>query len=37
MNKRSGNNKEAGFFDSVDDAARLVRWRNALLDRLAKP
>ncbi|MCY3021897.1 MAG: hypothetical protein NTW87_23040 [Planctomycetota bacterium] len=33
--KRSGDNKEAGFFDSVDDTAKLVRWRNALLDKLA--
>jgi hypothetical protein len=33
--KRSGNNQEAGFFDSVDDTAKLVRWRNTLLDRLA--
>ncbi|MGD0093168.1 MAG: hypothetical protein ABSE73_24915 [Planctomycetota bacterium] len=33
--KGSGNNKEAGFFDSVDDAAKPVRWRNTLLDKLA--
>jgi len=33
--KASGNNKEAGFFDSVDDVAKLVRWRHVLLDRLA--
>jgi len=33
--KSSGNNKEAGFFDSVDDTAKLMRWRNTLLDKLA--
>lgn len=33
--KAGGSNKETGFFDSVDDVAKLVRWRNALLDRLA--
>jgi len=33
--KHSGANTEAGFFDSVDDTAKLLRWRNALLDRLA--
>ena len=33
--KHSGANTEAGFFDSVDDTAKLQRWRNALLDRLA--
>jgi len=33
--QRSGANKEAGFFDSVDDVAKLVRWRTALMDRLA--
>jgi hypothetical protein len=35
--RKSGANKEAGFFDSVDDTAKLVRWRNTLLDKLAKP
>jgi hypothetical protein len=38
--KKSGDNKEAGFFDSVDDVAKLIRWRNTLLERLvaaAKP
>jgi hypothetical protein len=34
--KSSGNNKEAGFFDAVDDAAKFARWRNTLLERLAK-
>jgi len=33
--KHSGSNTEAGFFDSVDDTAKLTRWRNALLDKLA--
>ncbi len=33
--KKSGNNQEAGFFDSVDDVAKLTGWRNTLLDRLA--
>ena len=35
--KNSGNNKEAGFFDSADDAAKMTRWRNTLLDKLSKP
>ena len=33
--KNSGNDKEAGFFDSVDDTAKLTKWRNMLLDKLA--
>ena len=33
--KGGGENKEAGFYDSVDDSAKLIRWRNVLLDRLA--
>jgi hypothetical protein len=33
--KASGGNKEAGFFDSVDDVAKLLKWRRTLLDRLA--
>jgi len=33
--KGSGENKEAGFYDSIDDSAKLIRWRNALLERLA--
>jgi len=33
--KHSGANTEAGFFDSVDDTAKLLRWRTTLLDRLA--
>jgi len=33
--QHSGSNTEAGFFDSVDDTAKLLRWRNALLDRQA--
>jgi hypothetical protein len=33
--RTGGNNKEAGFFDSVDDVAKLLRWRQTLLDRLA--
>ncbi len=33
--KGSGENKEAGFHDSIDDSAKLIRWRNALLGRLA--
>ena len=34
--KKSGNDKEAGFFDSIDDQAKLVAWRNVLVDRLAE-
>jgi hypothetical protein len=33
--KHSGANTEAGFFDSVDDTAKLLRWHTTLLDRLS--
>jgi hypothetical protein len=33
--KHSGSNTETGFFDSVDDIAKLTKWRNTLLDKLA--
>ena len=32
---KGGADKEAGFFESVDDAAKLTRWRNTLLEKLA--
>jgi hypothetical protein len=32
---KGGADKEAGFFESIDDAAKLTRWRNQLLDKLA--
>lgn len=28
-------NTETGFFDVIDDTAKLIKWRNLLLDRLA--
>jgi len=32
---KSGNDTVNGFFDSLDDSAKLTDWRNTLLDRLA--
>ena len=32
--KRSGNSVEAGFINSIEQTAKLIRWRNALLDKL---
>jgi hypothetical protein len=34
---KGGADKEAGFFEAVDDAAKLTRWRNQLLEKLAAP
>ena len=33
--KGSGNSIEAGFIDSIEHTAKLIRWRNTLLDKLA--
>ncbi len=33
--KKSGENKEAGFFDAIDNASKLTQWRNTLLEKLA--